>query len=106
MIKLVKYDNKTTYMFPSGKIATPAVMQEEFPAVTVFPHVIQVSGNVCQAVMELEALRSMHNIDPKLTDDEALTEIEKIMNAPEPEPEPTADERIAAALEYQNMMNL
>ena len=57
MIKLVKYDNETTYMFPSGKIATPEVMRAEFPAVTVFPHVLQVSGNVCQAVMELEDMK-------------------------------------------------
>jgi hypothetical protein len=28
------------------------------------------------------------------------------MNTPPPEPEPTAEERIAAALEYQNLLSM
>lgn len=106
MIKLVKYDNETTYMFPSGKIATPEVMRTEFPAVTVFPHVLQVSGNVCQAVMELEAMRVMHNIDGALSEAEAIAAIEAKLNAEPVEPEPSAEERIAAALEYQNLISM
>lgn len=106
MIKLVKYDNETTYMFPSGKIATPEVMRAEFPAITVFPHVLQVSGNVCQAVMELEAMRAMHNIDGALSEAEAIAAIEAKLNAEPAEPEPSAEERIAAALEYQNLISM
>ena len=106
MIKLVKYDNETTYMFPSGKIATPEVMRAEFPAVTVIPHVLQVSGNVCQAVMELEAMRARHNIDGALSEAEAIAAIEAKLNAEPAEPEPSAEERIAAALEYQNLIIL
>lgn len=91
-------------MFPNGDIATSERIKQDFPAVDVFPHVLEINGNVCQAVMELQALRGIHNIDENLTDDEAIEAIEVIMNTPPPEPEPSAEERIAAAMEFQNLM--
>ena len=108
MIKLVKYNETQTYMFPSGNIATPEVIANEFPAVKVFPHVLQISGNVCQAVMELASLRDRYNINELLSDDEAIKEIEAIINQPKSdnEYEPTPEERIAAALEFQNLQSL
>ena len=45
-------------------------------------------------------------IDPALTEAEAISKIEELRNAPAPEPDPTAEERIAAALEYQNLVNM
>lgn len=109
MLRIVKFDNATTYMFPSGEIATPDVIIKQFPAVTHFTHVLEVNGDVCQAVMNLNALRGIHNIDPALTEEEAIAAIEVIVNTPPPAPEPpstepTAEERIAASLEYQNLM--
>jgi hypothetical protein len=91
---------------PISIIATPEVIGQNYPAVNVFPHVIEVNGDVCQAVMNLSALRAMHNIDTALTEDEAIAAIETIINTPGPEPEPTAEERIAAAMEYQNLTTL
>lgn len=104
MLRLVKFDNTTTYMFPNGAIATPEVIVKEYPAVMYFVHVLEVNGDVCQAVMNLKALRGIHNIDDSLTEDEAIAAIEVIMNTPPLDPEPTAEERIAASLEYQNLM--
>ncbi len=104
MVKLVKFDGKTTYMFPSGEIATPERIRHDFPAVDYFTHVLEINGNVCQAVMELQALRNHYNVDETLSDDEAIAAIQAIINTPPPEPQPTPEERIAAALEFQNLL--
>ena len=45
-------------------------------------------------------------IDSSLSEDEAIARIEELRNAPIPEPDPTAEERIEAALEYQNLANM
>ncbi|NLH00503.1 MAG: hypothetical protein GX488_01145 [Clostridiales bacterium] len=104
MLRLVKFDGKTTYMYPSGEIAPPERIRKDFPAVDYFAHVLEINGNVCQAVMELEALRNRYNIDPSLTEEEAIAAIQAIINTPPPEPQPTPEERIAAALEFQNLL--
>ena len=46
-------------------------------------------------------MRSVYNVDRSLSEDEAIAKIEEIVNTPPAEPEPSAQERIAAALEYQ-----
>ncbi len=106
MLKLERYSLGKIYMFPNGDIATPERIKQDFPAVDVFPHVLEINGNVCQAVMELQALRGIHNIDESLTDDEAIESIEIIINTPPEDPGPSAEERIAAAMEFQNLLNM
>lgn len=102
------FNGTKTYMYPNGQIATPDVIRADFPAVDIFPHVIEVNGSVCQAIQELQALRNIHGIDETLSDDEALLAIEVKINTPAPlvEKEPTAEERIASALEYQNLLSM
>ena len=52
-------------------------------------------------------LRSIYQIDPSMSDNEALAAIEEIKNTPpEVDDTPSAEERIAAALEYQVMSSL
>ncbi|SDN79360.1 hypothetical protein [Acetanaerobacterium elongatum] len=106
MIKLELFNGKKTYMFPNGEVATPERIKQQFPAVEVFPHVLEVNGNVCQAVQELAAMRSSYGIDDALTDAQALEAMQKMINSPPPAPEPSAQERIAAALEFQNLINM
>lgn len=106
MLKLERFDGTKTYMFPNGHIATPDRIRQDFPAVDHFPHVLEVNGNVCQAVMEIGALRGIHGIEESYTDDEAILLIQEKINAPQPEPEPTAEERIAAAMEFQNLLSM
>lgn len=106
MIRVVKWSPDCVYMYPNSQIATGEKIKEDFPAVEFFTHVLQVSGQVCQAVQELSALRQHYGIEDSLTEDEAISLIEAIINAPVPEPDPTAEERIAAALEYQNLLSL
>jgi predicted DNA-binding protein (UPF0251 family) len=108
MIKLTTYNPEKTYMFPSGKIATPEAVLRQFPAITVFPHIIETdeSEQILWAVENLAAMRSVHGLDEGLSDEEAIAELEAIRNAPPPEPGVSAEERIAAALEFQNIATL
>ena len=108
MVKIEKYTGEKTYMYPNGALATPDVIKKDFSAVEAFTHIIETdeAGQVCFAIQNLAAIRSQLGIDSSLTEDEAITAIEELRNAPEPEPEPTAEERIAASLEYQNLLSL
>lgn len=101
MKKLEKYTGNKTYMFPNGVLATSEKMLEQFPAVLTFAHIIETdeAGEVCFAVENLSAMRSLYEIDASLTETEAIAAIEEIINAPAPEPELSAEERSAAALE-------
>ena len=108
MVKIEKYTGEKTYMYPNGALATPDVIEKDFSAVKAFTHIIETdeAGQVCFAVQNLAAVRSQLGIDSSLTEDEAIAAIEELRNAPIPEAEPTAEERIAAALEYQNLTNM
>lgn len=107
MVIYEKFSGNKTYMFPNGSLATPAAIRSQFPAVDAFTHILEVNGDVCQAVMNLNALRQMHNIDSSLNEAEAIAALEQIANTPILEDTiPSADERIAAALEFQNLMSL
>ena len=99
-----KYTGNKTYMFPNGALATPEVMLAQFPAVLAFPHIIETdeNGEVAFAVQNLSAMRGIYGIDPSLTEEEAIAAIQEVVNTPpEVSTESTAEERIAAALEYQ-----
>lgn len=108
MVKIEKYTGNKTYMYPNGALATPDTIKNDFPAVEAFTHIIETdeAGQVCFAVQNLAAVRSQLGIDSSLSEDEAIIAIEELRNAPIPEPDPTAEERIAAALEYQNLVNM
>ncbi|AEE95798.1 hypothetical protein [Mahella australiensis] len=105
MVRYELFDGTKTYMFPNGALATPETIRSQFPAVDTFPHLLELNGNVVQAVMEFGAVKGIYQIDESLSDEEAIAEITYKANNPPP-PEPTADERIAAALEYQNIMSM
>lgn len=97
-----KYTGEKTYMFPNGALATPEVMLNQFPAVLTFAHIIETdeAGEVCFAVQNLSAMRSLYGIDASLTEAEAIAAIQEIVNTePEVSTEPTPEERTAAALE-------
>ena len=108
MVKIEKSQGNKTYMYPNGVLATAETIKKDFPAVEAFTHIIETdeAGQVCFAVQNLAAVCSQMGIDSALTEDEAISKIEELRNAPAPEPDPTAEERIAAALEYQNLMNM
>lgn len=109
MKKLIIYDKKTTYMYPSGAVATPERVMKDYPAAESFTFVIETTEaqEVMYGFYPLSSLRSQYNIDSSLSVEESLLSIEKIMNVhEEASTEPTAEERIASALEYQNLMSM
>ena len=109
MKKIVKYTGEKVFMFPSGALATKEAVLEHFPAALSFTHVVETDENqeVMWALENLSAIRSQMGIDPSLTEDEAIAKIEEILNTPpEVSTIPSAEERIAAALEYQVMTSL
>ena len=107
MKKVIKYDGTKTFMYPNGAIATPERVLQDFPAALTFAHIIETdeAEEVCFAVQNLSAMRGIYNIDATLTEEEAIAAIQEVINA-EPEYEPSAEERIASALEYQNLMSM
>ncbi|HJA35802.1 MAG TPA: hypothetical protein H9666_04845 [Firmicutes bacterium] len=110
MKKLEKYTGEKTYMFPNGKLATPEEVLQQFSAALEFVHVVETdeNGEVMFAFNNLSALRSMYGIEQSLGEDEAIAAIQEKINTPEPviEKEPSPEERIAAALEYQNLLSM
>jgi hypothetical protein len=103
-----KYTGEKTYMFPNGAIATPEAVLEQFPAILAFAHIIETdeAGEVLFAVQNLSAMKSHYGIDKTLSEAESIAAMQDIINTPPPEPEPSAEERIAAAMEFQNIMSL
>lgn len=108
MIKIEKYNGSKTYMFPNGELATPEKVREKFPAVTSFTHIVETdeAGQVLFAIQNLAAIKSQMGIDANTSEEESIRQIEEIRNAPAPEPEVSAEERIAAALEFNNILNM
>lgn len=108
MIKIEKYNGSKTYMFPNGDIATPEVVKAKFPAVSIFTHIVETddAGQVLFAIQNLAAIKSQMGIDSNLSDEASIRQIENLRNAPPPEPEVSAQERIAAALEFNNILNM
>lgn len=108
MKKVEKYTGDKTYMFPNGAIATKEVVLKKFPAALTFTHFVETDENseVMWAFQNLSAMRTLYKIESSLSEDEALAKIQEIINTPPPEPEPSAEERMAAAMEFQNLMSL
>ena len=109
MKKLEKYTGDKVYMFPNGSLGTREAVLQQFPAAESFTFVVTTdsSGEVMLGMDNLSLLRDVYNIAPELTEDEAIAAIEVIVNTPpEVSTEATAEERIAAALEYQVMASL
>lgn len=109
MKKIEKYTGYKTYMFPNGAIATREAVLNQFPAALTFAHIVETDegGEVMFALQNLSAMRSFHGIDSGLSEVEAIAAIQAAVNTPEAyDTEPTAEERIAAALEYQVMASM
>ena len=104
-----KYTGETVYMAPTGAIYDKTAVLRDFPAALTFVHIVTTdeAGEVMFAMQNLSAMRGQYGIDSSLSEAEAITAIQDILNTPaEENTDPTAEERIAAALEYQVMASL
>ena len=101
-----KYNPERTYMYPNGEIATPERVKADYPAVELFTHVITTdeSHQIIWSMQNLASMASLKNLSG--TEDELILALQEDINAPQPEPEPSANERIAAALEFQNLQSM
>lgn len=111
MVFIEKYTGAKTYMAPSGALYDRVTVLENFPAALTFTHIVTTDegGEVMFALQNLSAMRSQYGIDKTLSEAEAIAAIQEIVNTPEEivvDDMPTAEERIAAALEYQVMSSL
>lgn len=108
MLKIEKYTGNKTYMFPNGDLATPEKVKEKFPACMAFAHIVETdeAGQVLFALQNLAAVKSQMGIDASLGDNESIAKIEELRNAPVAEPEPSPEERIASALEFNNLLSM
>ena len=112
MRKLIIYnieDNKT-YQYPNGALATPERVLSDYPAIATFKHIIETdeSEQMFIGIQNLAMARTMYNINKELSDEEAVQAIQDIMNTQDKTAinTPSAEERIASALEYQVMMSM
>ena len=84
-------DSKKTYLFPSGAIATTEALKKNFPCLSSGLKVVLILDALGETIYTVQSLSS-------------LADIEAQVNKEPEEPMPTPEERIAAALEYQNML--
>lgn len=101
------YDNTKTYYSPIGEELTPEVVGARYAIVNSgLPVVIETDKShvVFGGYGLLSQYRDIYDIDDALSDEEALTEIERVANLPQPEPQLSPEERIAAALEFQTVL--
>lgn len=103
-----KYTGDKTYMFPNGALADKASVLQQFSAALAFTHIVETDekGEVLFALQNLSAMRTHYGVDPELSEEEAIAKIQEIVNTPAPEPEPSAEERMAAAMELQALNSL
>lgn len=109
MVKVTKYTGEKTYMYPNSAVATPEQVLVDYPAILTFPHIIETdeAEQTIFSIENLAAARSRYGIDPELSEEEAISKIEGIRNTPpEIDNTPSAEERIAAAMEYQNLLSM
>ena len=104
-----KTDNSVT---PTGKVFTTQQVIEQYPAAGIdgMKYIIADQPISMAVFMEFEATKAFYKqqgvpITDDMTDQEVLDAISEWEEHP-PVPEPTAEERIAAALEFQNLNSL
>lgn len=103
-----KYTGEKAYMFPNGALATKEAVLQKFPAALTFTHIVETDeeGQVMWAFQNLAAMKTIHGIAKETPEAEAIAKIQEIVNTPAPEPEPSAEERMAAAMELQALNSL
>jgi hypothetical protein len=102
------YNPTKTYYSPVNEIFTPEHVMSHYAIVNAGTCVIETNstGKMFYAVELMEVARDRMNIANTLTDEEALVVMKEILNAPQPIPEPSPEERMASAMEFQNLLAL
>ena len=111
-MKYKVWDKQETLITPIGEVLTAEQVKAKYPmaALPNFQFIICDAPISMGVFMELEQTKSHYkNLGAGITDDMTGQEVCDAITAFEenrPEPQPSADERIAASLEFQNMLSL
>jgi len=112
MAKYKIWDKETSLVTPIGEVLTPEQVFARYPASSLadMKYVVCDAPISMAVFMEFEATKEHYKrlgvpITDEMADQEVLDAISAWEENP-PEPEPTAEERIAAMLEFQSMMML
>jgi hypothetical protein len=112
MAKYKIWDRETDLVTPIGEVLTPEQVFARYPASSLadMKYIICDAPISMGVFMEFEATKEHYKhlgvpITDDMTDQEVLDAISYWEENP-PEPAPTAEERIAAMLEFQSMMML
>ena len=112
-IHLKLYSGNDTYMTPSGALADAEYVAAQWPASARFAHVVQTdaAGETMFGFYNLSAMRTQYGIDGSLSAAEAVEALAEAMEAEreaqQGDPtESTPEERIAAALELNNVLQM
>lgn len=106
------WDKKSPLVTPIGEVLTPQDVFKRYPAAQLegMKYIVCDAPISMAVFMEFEATKEYYKrlgvpITDDMTDQEVLDAISEWEENP-PEPAPTAEERIAAALEFQNILML
>lgn len=112
MTKYKIWDKQENLVTPSMKVFTPQEIFSQYPASRLngFKFIVCDSPISMGVFMEFETTKAQYkqlgaDIQEGMTDQEVLDAITAFEETPQLS-EPTAEERIAAALEFQTMMSL
>lgn len=113
-MKYAIWNKKDTIITPSGAVYTADEWMNEYPVarlehIKVVCSAGEVNGGFFATLGQMVDMYTGMGCDfsEAESDEDKLRAIEAFeikMNTPDPNPAPTANERIAAALEFQNMM--
>ena len=113
MAKYKIWDRETDLVTPIGEVLTPEQVFARYPASSLadMKYIICDAPISMGVFMEFEATKEHYKhlgvpITDDMTDQEVLDAITEFEQTPPPDPGPTAEERIAASLEFQSMMML
>lgn len=114
MARYAIWDKKSPIITPVGEVLTPEQWIERYPvagldSITVICAAGEINGGFFGTLGQMKAMYENDGADFSecTTDQDVLDVIEAFeiaMNTPSDEP--SAEERIAAAMEFQNLMNL
>ena len=114
MARYAIWDKKSPIITPVGEVLTPEQWIERYPvagldSITVICAAGEINGGCFGTLGQMKAMYENDGADFSecTTDQDVLDVIEAFeiaMNTPSDEP--SAEERIAAAMEFQNLMNL
>ena len=99
------YDKEKTYIFPNGMPANEGTLISNYPLIGQIPFVLETdkTNHIIFSISLLELLRIKYNINEELTDEEAVEEIQTLVNKEE---EISDETRIADALEDLVVLNM